>query len=122
MELGIALKSLENRENSYKESTDELGVSQIVYYGSNEVMSGDQLRAWLAYQLLSGGKESRFRLVGRSADGLSFPLCDGIAISVLPEAESARYRDVASECQNWYKAGRYGLLPLDWACKADGAV
>lgn len=59
MELGIALKSLENRENSYKESTDGLGVSQIVYYGSNEVMSRDQLRAWLAYQLLSGGKESR---------------------------------------------------------------
>ena len=59
MELGIALKSLENRENSYKESTDGLGVSQIVYYGSNEVMSRDQLRAWLAYQFLSGGKESR---------------------------------------------------------------
>ena len=59
MELGIALKSLENRENSYKESTDGLGVSQIVYYGSNEVMSRDRLRAWLAYQFLSGGKESR---------------------------------------------------------------
>ena len=59
MELGIALKSQENRENSYKESTAGLGVSQIVYYGSNEVMGRKQLRAWLAYQLLSGGKESR---------------------------------------------------------------
>lgn len=59
MELGITLKSLENRENSYRESTDELGVSKIIYYGSNEVMSRDQLRAWLAYRLLSGEKECR---------------------------------------------------------------
>ena len=74
MELGIALKSLENRENSYKESTDGLGVSQIVYYGSNEVMSRDQLRAWLAYQLLQEVK--RAVLTGR-------PKCGWIIVPVL---------------------------------------
>lgn len=122
MELGIALKSLENRENSYKESTDGLGVSQIVYYGSNKVMSRDQLRAWLAYQLLSGGKESRsdwsaeVRLDyrSRSVTASQYPF-SGSRICTLQRC-GFRVPEIG------IKVGRYGLLPPDWACKADGAV
>lgn len=122
MELGIALKSQENRENSYKESTDGLGVSQIVYYGSNEVMGRKQLRAWLAYQLLSGGKESRsdwsaevqMDYRSRSVTASQYPFFRKQSLHVtglwLQEPETG------------IKAGRYGLLPPDWTCRVDGAV
>ena len=50
-------QSLENHEHSYKESTDANGVSQIVYYGSNQV--GD--KGWkgvdISYTLLSGSSQ-----------------------------------------------------------------
>ena len=47
-------RSLENEENSYKESTDANGVSQIVYYGSNRVGEKVWKGANVSYTLLSG--------------------------------------------------------------------
>ncbi|MBM6865482.1 hypothetical protein H6A66_09920 [Bacteroides caecigallinarum] len=54
MELNVFSKSLENNENSYKESTDANGVSQIVYYGSNKVGDKRWEGADITYSFLSG--------------------------------------------------------------------
>ena len=53
-ELNVFSKSLENNENSYKESTDANGVSQIVYYGSNKVGEKEWKGADITYSILSG--------------------------------------------------------------------
>lgn len=54
IELKVFSKSLENNENSYKESTDANGVSQIVYYGSNKVGEKEWYGADVTYSFLSG--------------------------------------------------------------------
>ena len=54
LELNVFSKSLENNENSYKESTDANGVSQIVYYGSNKVGEKVWKGADIIYSILSG--------------------------------------------------------------------
>lgn len=54
IELKVFSKSLGNNENSYKESTDANGVSQIVYYGSNKVGEKDWKVADITYSILSG--------------------------------------------------------------------
>lgn len=54
IELNVSGKSLENNENSYKESTDANGVSQIVYYGSNKVGEKEWKGAEVTYSFLSG--------------------------------------------------------------------
>ena len=59
VELNFGYSSLENNENSFKESTDQSGVSQIVYYGSNKVGDRNLFKARLDYQILIGRKENR---------------------------------------------------------------
>lgn len=54
LELNVFGKSLENNENSYKESTDANGVSQIVYYGSNKVGEKEWKGVDITYSILSG--------------------------------------------------------------------
>ena len=54
IELNVFSKSLENNENSYKESTDANGVSQIVYYGSNKVGEKEWKGIDITYSFLSG--------------------------------------------------------------------
>lgn len=56
LEATVGLRSLENFENAYKESTDESGVSQIIYYGSNRVGEKEWLQAGLFYRLSAPGK------------------------------------------------------------------
>lgn len=54
LELNLFRKSLENKENSYKESTDENGVSQIVYYGNNKVGEKEWNGVDIKYSILLG--------------------------------------------------------------------
>lgn len=58
---GLSLKSskLTNYENAYKESTDEANVTQIVYYGSNEVLRRKEWEAEAAYTLYAGSEAKR---------------------------------------------------------------
>lgn len=51
---GISCHNLKNYENSYKESTDESNVTQIIYYGSNEVMDRKEWKGKLDYTLYAG--------------------------------------------------------------------
>ena len=50
-ELSVEQNKLTNNENSYRESTDASGVTQIVYYGSNEVLKRTEWKAHAAYTL-----------------------------------------------------------------------
>lgn len=59
IELRAYSQSLENKENSYKTSTDANGVSQIVYYGQNKVGEKSWRGANISYTLLTGEDEKR---------------------------------------------------------------
>lgn len=54
VDASISRHSLNNYENSYKESTDESNVTQIIYYGSNEVMDRKEWKGTLDYTLYAG--------------------------------------------------------------------
>lgn len=56
IEADLHRQSLKNHENSYKESTDESNITQIIYYGSNEVMNRKEWTGKLAYTLYAGLK------------------------------------------------------------------
>lgn len=49
IDFSAGIGELTNFENSYKESTDEKNVSQIIYYGSNEVLDRSEWKGSLAY-------------------------------------------------------------------------
>lgn len=51
--------SMENSENAFKESTDEYGVSKILYYGSNKVGDKSWMDLNLAYKLFKGKTSCR---------------------------------------------------------------
>lgn len=59
LELNASYTLLENNENSYKKTTDQSGVSQIIYYGSNKVGEKSLFRAVLDYRLLYGNNKNR---------------------------------------------------------------
>lgn len=57
MEAYISTNQLTNYENSYKESTDDSNITQILYYGSNEVMDRKEWNGKLAYTLYADNTE-----------------------------------------------------------------
>lgn len=58
-ELAMKSSKLINYENAYKESTDEANVTQIVYYGSNEVLRRKELEAKAGYTIYIGNEKKR---------------------------------------------------------------
>lgn len=57
IDAAIGTQTLQNYENSYKESTDESNVTQIIYYGSNEVTDRKEWNGQLDYTLYIGMKD-----------------------------------------------------------------
>lgn len=57
IDAAISTQTLQNYENAYKESTDESNVTQIIYYGSNEVMDRKEWNGQLDYTLYIGMKD-----------------------------------------------------------------
>lgn len=56
MDLRVSDETLKNYENSFKSSTDAGNVTQIVYYGSNEVLRRKTFKADAAYTAYIGGE------------------------------------------------------------------
>lgn len=59
VELSLQNSKLTNFENAYKEATDEANVTQIIYYGSNEVLRRNELEAKAGYTLYWENKDNR---------------------------------------------------------------
>ena len=61
VELSLNSRTTENFENNYKESTDKDGVSQIIYYGKNQVLDRKAYDASAAYTFFKGADAVRSR-------------------------------------------------------------
>lgn len=61
LDIQLAQRKLRNFENSFNISTDESNVTQIIYYGSNEVMHRTEWDAMMRYTLFLGMHRARPR-------------------------------------------------------------
>ena len=59
VELALSNVDTDNFENNYKESTDANGVSQIYYYGKNEMLDRSDIRGSLAYTFFKSADSQR---------------------------------------------------------------
>ena len=113
VELAFNKISTTNFENNYKESTDENGVSQIVYYGKNEMLDRSVLNGTVSYTFYRNSDQvnrSKFFMGAR----FSFSSRDG-KTSVFPFYRKQKINQWSAEwfgTHNWFKNKQVFTLSL----------
>lgn len=112
LNLNLHHTALKNDENSFQKSTDEAGVSHIIYYGTNQV--GDKKQTWitLSHHFLQGRSMTRSNW-GTNVSAAYFNR--STEASIFPYYRKQQINSVeilASAHKNWYKGKNLYTLAI----------
>ncbi len=112
IEASLSRTGTTNSENNYKESTDDNGVSQIIYYGKNEMLDRTRWKGTAAYTFYKGSEKIRspYHVGGR----LSFDRMTAKA-SVFPfyrKQEVNYFEGELYGSYSWFKKGQVFTLSM----------